>query len=63
MGQEVQGQILDTVRKSQEAVIDALRVWADAVHSIAPPLPTLSPAVADRLPKPEDLVANAYDFA
>ncbi len=30
IGQEVQGQILDTVRKSQEAVIDALKMWDSA---------------------------------
>jgi hypothetical protein len=61
--QELQGQILDTVSKSQEAVIDALRTWADTIQSITPPLPALSPAIAAKLPKPEELVANAYDFA
>ena len=63
IGQELQGQILDTVRKSQEAVVDALTAWADAVQSITPPLPALSPAVAGKLPKPAELVASAYDFA
>ncbi len=63
VGQELQGQILETVSKSQEAVIDALKTWADTIQSITPPLPALSPAIADKLPKPEELVANAYDFA
>jgi len=63
IGQELQGQILETIRKSQEAVTDAIRTWADAVHSITPPLPVPAAPFADKLPKPEDLVANAYDFA
>ncbi len=32
--QEFQGQILDTIRKSQEAVTDAIRTWAETVQSI-----------------------------
>ena len=30
--QEVQSEILDTVRKSQEAVVDAIKRWADTVE-------------------------------
>src|SRR5262245_57043639 len=62
-GQELQDEILKTVRKSQEAIIDAIRTWADTVQSIAPKLPAVSVPLADRLPKPEDVVASAYDFA
>jgi len=62
-GQELQDEILKTVRKSQEAVVDAIKAWADTVQSITPKLPTVSMPLADRLPKPEDVVANAYDFA
>ena len=63
VGQELQGEILKTVRKGQEAVIDAIRTWADTVQSIAPKLPAVSMPLADKLPKPEDIVASAYDFA
>ncbi len=63
VGQELQAQVLDTVRMSQETVVDALKTWADAVQSITPQLPALSPAVAGKLPKPEELVASGYDFA
>ena len=62
-GQELQDEILKTVRKSQEAVVDAIKAWADTVQSIAPKLPAVNVPLADRLPKPEDVVANAYDFA
>jgi hypothetical protein len=62
-GQELQEEILRTVRKSQEAVIDAIRTWADTVQSIAPKLPAVSVPLADKLPNPQDMVASAYDFA
>ena len=62
-GQELQDEIIKTVRKSQEAVIDAIRAWADTVQSIVPKVPAVNLPLSDRLPKPEDVVANAYDFA
>ena len=61
--QELQGEILKTVQKSQEAVVDAIQAWADAVQSIKPPLPDMNIPFTDKLPKPQELVANAYDFA
>ena len=63
VGHEIQGQILDTVRKSQDAVVDALKTWTETVQSITPSIPTPSLPFADKLPKPEEFVANAYDFA
>ena len=61
--QELQGQILDSIRKSQDAVVDALRTWAEAVHSLTPSLPVSAVPFADKLPKPKDLVEDAFDFA
>lgn len=61
--QEVQAEILDAVRKSQEAVVDAVKRWADTIQSITPSIPVPNLPYADKLPKPEELVANAYDFA
>jgi hypothetical protein len=63
MGQEVQTEILKTVRRSQEAVIEAIKTWADTVRTITPPMPELSLPFTDKLPNPEELVGNAYDFA
>jgi len=61
--QELQAQILDSIRKSQDAVVDALKTWADAVHSVTPSLPVSTVPFADKLPKPKDLVEDAFDFA
>jgi hypothetical protein len=62
-GQELQGQILDTIRTSQEAMTDAIRAWATTMQSLTPSLPGAPVPFADQLPKPSELVANYYDFA
>ena len=61
--QEVQDEFLSTIRKSQETVIDAIKTWAEAVPSLAPQLSSVQLPLADKLPKPEEVVATAYDFA
>jgi hypothetical protein len=63
VGLELQGEILKTVRKSQETVVDAIQMWADAVQAIKPPLPEVSIPLSNKLPKPDEWVAGAYDFA
>ncbi len=69
MGQELQGEILKTVRKGQDAVVEAIQLWADAVQAIKPPMPEVGIPFAevgipfaDKLPKPGELVAGTYDF-
>ncbi len=61
--QGLQDELLNAVRKSQETVVDAIKTWSETVQSITPKLPTVPVPGADKLPKPEDLVAGAYDFA
>jgi hypothetical protein len=61
--QDLQNEVLTTVRKSQESVVDAIKTWVETVQSITPKLPSVNVPLADKLPKPEDVVANAYDFA
>ena len=63
VGQEMQAEILKTVRRSQEAVIEAIRTWADTVRSITLPMPEVNVPFSDKMPKPEELISNAYDFA
>jgi hypothetical protein len=61
--QDLQNEVLNTVRKSQEAVVDALRTWVETVQSITPKVPAVEMPYADKLPRPEEVVASAYDFA
>jgi|SRR5215472_5213016 len=65
--QQVQDEILKTVQTGQQAVLDAIKAWADTVQSITPKLPSvnlpLTGEFTDKLPKPEDVVASAFDFA
>jgi hypothetical protein len=61
--QALQDEFLNTVRKSQETVIDAIKTWVETVQSITPKIPSVQVPGADQLPKPEDVVASAYDFA
>ena len=67
IGQDIQDEILNTIRKSQAAVVDAIERMATAVQSLRPDLPEVPFAdalnVADKLPKPDELVRGAYDFA
>jgi len=61
--QDLQNEVLNTVRKSQETVIDALKTWVETVQSITPKVPAVDMPFAGKLPKPEEIVASAYDFA
>jgi hypothetical protein len=62
-GQEAQAQVLDAIRKSQEFTLGAIRAWSDSVQSVMPSLSSAFPVRPGNLSKPEDVVANAYDFA
>jgi hypothetical protein len=61
--QDMQEQILSTIRKSQEVALDALKTWVETVQSLTPSIPSVSLPLSDRLPKPHDVVARGYDFA
>jgi hypothetical protein len=66
IAQDVQEQVLSTIRKSQEMTIDALKTWVETVQSVThslPSIPSVSLPFADRLPNPSDVVASGYDFA
>ena len=62
-GEQVQEEILKTVRSSQSAVVAAIQAWARTVQSITPALPDVNVPFAEKLPKPQELIASAYDFA
>jgi hypothetical protein len=70
IGQDVPAEILktvrrgqETVRRGQEAVVEAIKTWTDTVRTMTPPMPEVRLPFASRLPKPEELVGNAYDLA
>src|SRR6201995_688952 len=70
-------EFLAATRKSQEVMIRAIRTWVETVRTVTPKLPSAYAPLADRLPKlpagtrpfadklpkPEEVVANGYDFA
>src|ERR687896_2630573 len=58
---DLQGQVLDTIRKGQEAVVDGLRSWTEAAEQFVPR--TAAWPGADRYPSPSELIDTAYDFA
>jgi hypothetical protein len=60
---EIQDGFLSTTRQGQEIVLEALKTWVDTVAAVTPKVPAISIPGADQLPKPQDVVANAYDFA
>jgi hypothetical protein len=61
--QDVQEQILSTIRKGQEVALDALKTWVETVQSVTSRIPSVDVPFADRLPKPHDVVASSYKFA
>ena len=61
--QELQDQFLSIVSNSQEIALDAIKSIVDTAATITPKIPTVDLPFADRLPKPQDVVASGYDFA
>jgi hypothetical protein len=62
-----QEEVVAATRKSQEAMVAAVKTWLETVRTAAPKLPSKLPQVslpfADKLPTPQDAVANAYHLA
>ena len=63
VAQELTTEVLNTISKSQAAVVEAIETWTSAVQSITPELPNVSLPFADKLPTPQEVVSSAYDFA
>ena len=61
--QELQDQFLSTVRKSQEIALETIKTMVDTIQNITPKVPSVDLPFADKLPKPQDVVASGYDFA
>jgi len=63
VAQELTSEILNTISKSQTAVVEAIETWASALQAIKPELPDVNLPFADKLPTPQEVVTSAYDFA
>ena len=61
--QEMQDQFLSTVRRSQEMTLDAIKTMVDTIQNITPKVPSVNVPFADKMPKPQEVVASGYDFA
>jgi hypothetical protein len=61
--QDVQDELLKVIRTSQETVVEAVKTWVDTVKAVTPKIPSAQLPLAEKLPKPQDIVTNAYDFA
>ncbi|HEX2744443.1 MAG TPA: hypothetical protein VHN16_08590, partial [Streptosporangiaceae bacterium] len=68
--QDLQEEFLAALRKGQKTVIDALRIWVDAVTPRLSPLtdrlpmlPDVTVPFAGQLPTPEEAVDSAYRLA
>jgi hypothetical protein len=61
--QEIQTQVLDGIRKSQEAVIDGMRTWAETIQQLVPGTGQAAVGRADQLPSPAEVVDSVFDFA
>jgi hypothetical protein len=61
--QEIQAQVLDGIRKSQEAVIDGMRSWAETVQQLVPGGAQSAAPGGVQLPSPAEVVDSVFDFA
>ena len=60
---DLQAEFLNTIRASQETVVEAVKTWVDTVRAVTPKVPFAQVPLVARLPKPESVVTGAYDFA
>ena len=62
--QEIQAQVLDGIRKSQEAVVDGMRAWAETVQQLVPGgAQAAAVPGAGQLPSATEVVDSVFDFA
>lgn len=60
----IEDQVLETVKQGQDAILKAVRTWAEAAENLLPDLPTLSDLpMADQLPTVSEIVDSSFAFA
>jgi 3-methyladenine DNA glycosylase AlkC len=60
----VQDQVLDAIKRSQEATLKVVTAWSENVAKLTPNLPEMPKLpLADALPKPEEISDKFFEFA
>jgi len=60
----IQDQIMDAIKKSQEATLKVVSAWSESVAKIAPKLPEMPKLpLVDSLPKPGEISDKFFEFA
>lgn len=60
----IQDQVLDAIKRSQDATLKIVGAWSESVAKLAANLPDVPPLpLADALPKPGELSDQFFDFA
>ena len=63
LAQEPQEELLNAIASGQQTVVEVVKTWVDTVKSVAPRVSAPQFPLISQLPKPEEVVASAYDFA
>jgi hypothetical protein len=61
--EDLQAQVLEGIRKSQEAVIDGMRSWAETMQRLVPGAGQAALPRGEQLPTPTEVVDSVFDFA
>jgi 3-methyladenine DNA glycosylase AlkC len=60
----IQNQVIDAIKKSQEATLKVVSAWSESVAKIAPKLPEMPKLPSlDSLPKPKEISDKFFEFA
>ncbi len=62
--EKIQEQVLDAIKRSQDAALQAVHTWSEGVAKFASNLPELPKLpVIEALPKPHEVSDQFFDFA
>jgi len=60
----IQDQVLDAIKRTQEATLKAVSAWSESVAKMAPKLPEMPKLpLIDSLPKPGEISETFFKFA
>ena len=59
--QTAQEQALKSIRETQQAIVEAVRTWADSIEKTTPASSALP--FAEELPSPQEIVQTSFGFA